>query len=379
MRVEVRVQFDFDKDTATEVVVPNTDDSAESNVSNAKYIIDSENYAYSGYRGFQLAESTTAFGEEFNKIPTVLDGSSRCFPDQGYQGYVSRALSDENGDFYNWVELKLNISGKIPDYLFIRGDQVTGNYPTRYTVSSNLSTVFFTEVVSTRILNIVNLKPLKLPTAGELTLIVWFHSISKPYQSLKLTQLSLGYQGIYKENALKSVENSEQAFSSSMNLSPGLIAQYADIVIYDRLNLLHDLAKNEALKGRQDVHIYAIEDGGAKEDVGSYKADDWDVPSGSSDITITCTDDTDALDNTYCESGEVADRSVHELLALAFSFLNAAWQYIDIDTENYCKSIITPNSWYYNGTIKKLLDKICQLGQLNIYKYLGMYTVVRCY
>lgn len=376
MRVEVRVHFDFDKDTITKLYDPSLDAYTdyyawENNVSNANSIIDSESYAYNGFKGFQLSDDTT------DKIPAVLNGAYKCFPDSGYRGYISKELSDADGRFRVWIVLKLSVSGEIPKYLFVRGDPATNSYPTSYDIVSIDSSIAIS-VTSKSMTNIVDLTPLNL--SEDTTAIgILFYTINKPQQSLKLTQLSFGYLGVYKENELKSCENSEQAFSSSMNLSPGLVTQYADITIYDRSNFIHDLAKNEALKSRQDAHIYAVEDDGTKKDVGSYKADNWDVPSGSSDVTITCTDDTDALDNTYCESGEVADRSVHKLLALAFSFLNAAWQYVDADTEDYCKSIITPNSWYYNGTIKKLLDKICQLGQLNIYKHLGVYTIVRCY
>lgn len=377
MRVEVEVAFSLANESQVNTEHESDTDSAETNVSRKTYMTSEDNYSYRGKRGFQFA---AVRGE----WPAISDGSYQYFPDSGYHGFMSQALSDVNGDFATPVQVSIEIYGKIPYFLFIQFDRILNLYATQLVIKNNYNSN--TVVVNNKRslvyidLSVFNFGFEDIPEDNPLLLTVTFSQVNRAYQSLRLTQLSLTFRGIYTENELISVENSEQLFDSQMSISPGIVEQYADIKVYDRTGIIHDLAKKEILASRQNVTIRAYTDDGEEVTLGIYKANDWDVTEGSNEVDITCADTTEQLDKRWSNMAEIDTRSVDDLLTMAFAVNGSSvWRYIDSDTETYCKNIITPNSWYYNSTVKELLEKICQLGQLRIYDYLGEYVVARCY
>lgn len=377
MRLEVEVSFALSNESQIITEYDHPNNSAGNNVTNKAYILTGENYNYRGKRGFQFADKE-------GEWPAIADGSYQYFPDEGYRGFMSKALSDSEGFFEKPVQIGIAIKGKAPSYLFIQFDRVINLYATVIRISNNHNVSILT-VNNKRALCYVDLSSLDLNNVvtdktNNLILTLEFISVNKSYQSLRLTQISLTFKNNYTENELISCENSEQLFNSQMQISPGIVEQYADIQMYDRTGILHELAKKELLSSRQDVIVKVYDDENNEIILGIYRTDDWEVLADSNEVTVTCTDMTEQLDKRWADMSEIADRSVHDLLARAFKIAGVTtWQYIDEDTEEYCKSIVTPNSWYYGSTIKELLNKICQLGQICIYTYLGSYIIARCY
>jgi hypothetical protein len=369
MRVHVKIDFNIGQDTAFSV--DPTLQSSGANVSNVSKIVES-NYTYRGFKGFQFAQN-------YDEYPAIADGSYKYFPDEGYKGYMSASLSKADGTFDSNPILVVTSTGAIPEYLYIQFDSTVNIYAKKFRITTNVnSNAIVVNNMSSNLL--ISLDSLNLPTdQSTIRIYVEFISINKPYQSLRITQLNGSFIGYYTGNELKSVENSEQSFDSQMQISPGLVEQYADIVIYDRDNSIHTLAKNAKLSDEFKVTIEAINQNGDSQIIGSYITYDWDVESNKSEVSLQCIDNNKLLDSIYIDTQALKTRTVNQLLTLIFSTVGLSWEYIDSTTKTYCQNISVPNSWWYKSTARELLDKVCTLGQLRVYSYLGTFIVVRCY
>jgi hypothetical protein len=372
MRVHVKIDFNIGQDITVSAGRIINSDSA--NVSDFSKAVES-NYIYKGFKGFQFAEN-------YGEYPAIADGSYKYFPDDGYKGFMSAKLSVADGTFGTNISkptLSITARGATPEYLYIQFDAVANIYAKKFRITTNANSNALI-VNNTAASLLVSLSSLNLPTDRSSTdIYIEFIAMNKPYQSVRITQLNVSYIGYYTGSELKSVENSEQLFDSQMQISPGLIEQYADIVIYDRDNSIHTLAKEAKLSEEFKVTVEAIDQDGNTQTIGSYITYDWDVESNKSEISLQCTDNSGQLDVIYIDTIDLKTRTVDDLLTLIFSTAAVFWEYIDSTTKTYCQSISIPNNWWYKSTARELLDKVCILGQLRVYSYLNTFVIARCY
>lgn len=302
----------------------------------------------------------------------ILNGKYTILPDGGFPGFISQALSDEDGNFTEenapYITLK-TISDTAAIFVTF-----TEGYPVKYTLTANGITRTYDNNTS-KVISITD----KANTQVKLTVYKWHaDSTEVKSSSVKIISISAQFNMTYTETNLISIVNSETLFDSQMNIEPGICEQYADVRIYDRDGQLHQLAHAGKLDEDYIVTIYAIDT--ETHIIGTYRVKDWDIPATSSVIGVICNDMTHTFKNINVPSVPVLTRTVDDMLSMAFDLLNGVdWQYIDSDTQNYCQHIETPDCWFYSSNLLTLLNKICTLGFLRIFWYIDKFIVARCY
>lgn len=366
MRTQVTIKFK--ENTGTSLEFRDLELPSASNVSKVKSIL---NNTSRGARGFQLSKRR---GEPVS----TLDGSYGYFASDGYAGYLSSEICGATGSFSTALELDFYVAGNRPDYLYVVFDTVAQEYATRFMLRSPSVTLSVSN--NTSVICRLPVRSLNMPTTGEgivMTLVI--NKWSKPYKSAKVTLISKNFVGVFVGSDLKSVACSENTLDEQMSLSPGIIAQYADISLYDRQGFIHRLAEEGALLQEADVAVEAVDDDGTTHALGTYLVSTWDVPATSSTVSVDCTDVTATLERLDVPQQPVEDRTLHDMLTLLFQYIrNASWMYYDDETEKYCKRIMTPDSWFKAESVYVLLNKICSLGMLRIYWQVNTYVVARC-
>ena len=371
MRTQVSIQFDFNLNT--QLLQPTQGGySEQANVSHIEKIF--ENTTYKGFKGFHFAGTP-------GEWPADASGAYHYYPDEGYQGYISQALSNSSGSFIPPISISFQLLGSAPNEVFIQFDAVCNEFAKDMVVTNSLNsnTMF---VSNNSYICRIKLSDMQMPeTDSEYTITINIQTWNKPFKSAKITKLSLNFLAVYDGTNLIKYDCSENLFDSNMQIKAGICEQYADIEVYDRSGILHEFAQEEILGNEQNVTITAIDDDTNEQWVlGTYLVTDWDVPSTSSRINITSKDNTMTLDRLYVQMLPIKTRTVDELLQLCFAQLkNTSWRYIDEDTAGYCRTIVTPNSWCYTDTLLNTLIKVCLLGMLRIYWYIDSYVVARCY
>lgn len=368
MRAQIDIAFQFNPNS--NIALRDYENTNQANVSKIYFMVN-ETGSFRGFRGFHFAGTR-------DQWPAVANGNYLYYPDSGYKGYVSSTLSDAAGNTN--VAVSFYIQGDIPDRMFITFDSVCNEYATSMTISNNQNSNVI-NVSNRRYITEINLQPLNLVQNDNVLLTISVKQWNKPFKNVKITTVSFNYTGIYTENDIIEFECSENLFDKQLKIEAGICEQYADIQIYDRSQLLHEFAMQEVLANEQKVTITIIDDANDTSYIlGTFYVNSWDVKSNSSVVGLNCKDIMLTLDKLNIQAAEVVTRNVHDMLSLVFSALkNTSWKYIDSDTENYCKSITTPNSWFYTDTLMQTLIKICLLGQIRIYWYVDSFIVARCY
>lgn len=374
MRALIEIEY-LTANTQVEGVDENTT-SPGCNVSNVVSATVPTN-KFQGFKGFHFAGIK-------GEWPAIANGEFLYYPDTGYLGFCSQTLSA--ADSTTDIKIVFTLSGEVPTYINIQFDKVVNEYATEYTISNNQNSNKIT-VNNTRYRSFVNIAPLNITASAILTLTItkW----SKPFKNIKITRITFGFVGEYTDNELESFKCSEQLLDQRFQIKPGIIEQYADINFKDRFGELQDLAVQGFLMDNLTVSVYAIDD--TKEDPnnpgqplyilqGTYKTDTWDVTGTSNEVKLSCKDVTRSFETVQVRSVDIATRNVDDLLKLCFGYFpQVTWAYIDKDTENYCKSIVTPNSWLYADTLENTLQKVCNLGMLRCYWFTDSIIVARCY
>lgn len=301
-----------------------------------------------------------------------LDGQYKVLPDQGFPGFISKALCDVDGNFdaENAPYVTL-ISSGAPLGIAVAFSE---GYPVKYSITAGGVTKYYDNNTS-KIINVVD----DTNTQFKLTIHKWHIDANDiRVASVKIVSIIPIFDMTYTESDLISVTNSETLFDSQMNIAPGICEQYADIRIYDRNNLLHQLAYIDKLNDDYTVTIYAIDT--EKYVIGSYSVKDWDISSTNSVIGVICDDMSRIFKSINVPSIPLLTRTVDDMLSMAFDQLKGVnWEYIDKDTQIYCQHITTPDNWFYSSDLLSLLNKICTLGFLRIYWYIDKFIVARCY
>lgn len=358
--MRVRVNIDFQLNTITRVLP--VSGSSQANVSNLSQL---ENSSL-GFKGFHLAP-------EAGKNPSILNGAYGVYPDSGYPGYISKSLSGADGSTDMYIDM--SISGVVPDTLYLTFDRVCGEYAKSITVTNKDTSASYT-IENDEVSVFLDMAPLGDVENLRVTINEW----SQPNKNIKITQLSANYVTDYTETEIISVETSENLMDSNLQIEPGICEQYAEVSIYDRSGVLHNFAQKGVLVQDQVVSVSIIDDDNNEQIVGIFYSSSWDVDSNSSTVKLTSKDTSAQLEKIQVDSVAVADRNVHQLLTLAFAFFpGATWVYLSSDDEEWCKNIVTPNSWLAKDNLYNTLKKVCLLGQLRIYWNGTAFVVARCF
>lgn len=326
----------------------------------------------SGCKGFQFSETSS------RKL-SALNGSCQFFPSTGYPGIITREISDLDGSCN--VAITFTLTGSAPKRLYLNFDDVAKEYAVAFTITSLVTTQSITVTNNTSIINVIELADMRLPsTLNEALFTLTITKWSKPNASIKLTKLSTYYSATFTGSDLKSVSNSENLFDSQMQIVPGICEQYADVQVYDRAGVLRNLALSNELTPDHTLSIVAIDDTDDTEYVlGDYIISDWNFDGISSTVGISCRDKSYLFEKINIERAMIADRTLHDLLTIMFAqAAGMPWKYQDTETQERCKAITVPNSWYHASDLYTMLNKLCALGMLRIYWYINAFIVGRC-
>lgn len=365
MRIVVTTKFTNKSFSEFENPISN---KAELNVSNLEQIVSKIS---NGCKGFQLSGVSK------------LDGSTRFFPAAGYPGYISGDLSNDEGLINDVITVR--IVGSIPPRIYVTFDSVSKEYAVDFTVSNSQNDKVVVISGNTKNSVAIDTSSLELVSSGgiiddEIDLIFSFTKWSKPGASTKVTSIRT-YQVIgFTGKDLINVRCSENLFDAQMQVTPGICEQFADISVYDRQNLLHERAAEGALSDDYEILVDAIDDvTGIQSSLGAYVASEWNVKSTASEVSITCRDKSYLFEKINIARSGIADRTLHEFLTILFNQApGMSWTYLDYETEDRCKSILVPSSWYGASDLYTMLTKVCALGMLRIYWYIDTFIVGRC-
>lgn len=333
-----------------------------------------------GYRGFQLSSVS-------DEVVSRLDGTCRLFSESGYPGFLSRQLATPNpllrSSSYPFSEplvFEIQLFGRA-DYLFITFDEVSGEYATAFELyneeSGNSILVDDNQETTAR------LDMRTFDFSETTTLLLYVYRWSTPYASAKITKIATTRMIEYTGKDLISFRCSENIFPADLAVTPGLVEQFAEATVCDRGGLLRALAQRGELPEGCAVAFYAIEGQGStqvRHALGEYQQTEWRIENDDSRVNITCADLSAVFDATQLSAISAKTRSVHDMLTLGFSCVEGvSWRYVDEDTRRHCMTVITPHNWFYTGTVRDLLSKVCTLGLLRIYAHMNTFIVVRCW
>lgn len=358
MRVEVQIDFNKNQETVLSLGTPLPEGN---NVSHIEKILDN---TLTGYKAFLLTNNIT-------NPTTKADGTVRLFDENGYPGFMSKTVGSN-------VVIPIVINGTAPDNLYIIFDAAYKEYATQFTITYQNQTISYTNSsVYTR----VSLTPFNISgTLQNATFTLTIQAWSRANASVKIMRVSVFPLAVYTGGDIIDIICSENAFDSQMTIQPGLCEQYADLKLYDRTNDLHYLAQAGKLLQDYSVSVNIIDTETEETTcIGSYVVSDWDINSNNSVVKVSCRDISYILSKLNFIPTVIRNRSVHDMLLTVFNQSKFNWRYIDDETRVYCENIVTPNSWFKEGDLATVLQKICYLGMLRIYWYQNMFIVMRCY
>lgn len=336
------------------------------NVSNVDNLLTESSFR--GFRGFHLSESADA-------PDSLLDGSYKFYSEKGYEGYCSRLAAT--------ADLKIVFKKSSKErYLFICFDAARMEWPkavTLQTADGRYSQVY--ENINSPYL-LVPVKDIEAASAGPVDLLMTFWEWSNPNSGIRVSSVSFGLTESFEDDILQSFKCSESLLDTNLRITPGVMQQYADLTFYDRRELLTQLAAEGLLGENHEVSIYAVEQAESENEVlhllGVYVSDKWSLSEDGAYV-LTGKDPSKNFDHIQVPPSPIKDRTLDEFLDIAFKRANRVWSYIDDETESYCKSIFTPNSWMYGDSLDNVIEKICNFGILGIYWHIDRFIVARCY
>lgn len=369
--MRIQLQVDFTSAENVSIFSPSPEGMPVGvNVSNIDNIYESNTPR--GFKGFQLSATK-------DKPLSRLDGLSNFYTTEGYPGYLSRRLSDEDGYFSIYLDIPIVLSGDVPNVIYVGFDIVNREYATEFAVYATEVGDVVTYTDNRSPVVAIDTSDLNIPVGSTgVVLILQIRKWSKANASAKVTMCAGAYSALFDMHDLNELVLSDNARETQLRISPGVITQYLDGVLYDRYGILRSLAtQNLLLKGAK-TYVRAI-DADQVYSLGIFHTTDWNVKSDSSEVTVTGADPSVTFENIQVSALNVQSRTLHELLQIAFKSANVTWMYEDDSLSTRCKNCIIPDSWHQECTLKEFLHDVCVLGMLNVHWSLSTFVVGRCY
>lgn len=319
-----------------------------------------------------LHKNNTEFVNPFVVLPnSKLNGNFKILPNTGYPGFISKQVSNSLGNFTGSLPYITIHIGIKPSYVLIK---FSDGYPVAYDL--NVSTYTSTIRVTNNTQSTIQI-PVDVLTDNcdiSLTINKWSkaNTQAKIYQVLFVNALNRTY---YLDD-IDSVTFSENAFDSSLSLAAGICEQYAEISLYDRDNLIHQLADENILTMQYKVSIIRASN---QEVLGTYTVANWEISGTDGDVKIICNDMSRTFSSIVVDINAGNYFVLSKALAYVFELCNVPWGYDSDATKAYCENITTIYGWVPVDTAKNVLEKLCNMGMLRIYWYINKFIVMRCF
>ena len=327
-----------------------------------------------GMRGFQLSASS-------QEPVSTLDGVYKLFSNSGYPGLISRSLSAADGSFAEPIKIEFTVAGDVSEIVIIF-DPLSKEYAKDFTIVCEDTLNMRMEAVDCK-----NYHGYKYSLSAdrirawstEMRFALYIYKWSKAYSSAKITHLGPIFSLRYTGKDLISFACAENAYDAQMSLQPGISEQYAEVRLYDRDAELLDRIKTLKISDNVMLSITAIDhssDEGSSYMLGTYIMDNIDNINNDFEVSLVCKDLSYTLDDIYVQAWPVQDRTLDDMLNIAFSYLpGCSWRYGNTTTKDDCKNIVTPDSHLSSCTLRECFTKICNVGMLRIYWYVDSFVV----
>lgn len=362
MKVNVHVSFNSGSSKTEIVSLPTLSNVA--NVSNLNTRTSSI-----GSKGFQLSPSK-------DKIVSTLEGDNRFYTSNGYIGVMSREISNVDRVFSNPVNVKIRIYAQTTDYVYIIFDRALKEYAHIFTLSDTFNQINYTNNLSSII---------EIPLSNfdkvddeyyDLTMSIteWSH----PFTSAKITYVSSNYAMSFTGSSILDIVWSEHSMDSQVTVLPGIVEQYANVSLYDRLGSASIISEHNLFSEGAKATIEVLDSDNNVIDENEYLVADWDISADSRLVDFTCADPTVAFSKISVSATNVQTRSIHDFLTLVFEYVpKYTWKYIDTEVQNYCEQTIIPNSWSRKRSVDESLRLICASAMLRICWLKNTFVVLR--
>lgn len=322
------------------------------------------------FKGFFLMSSAN------DKPVATLDGSFKCFGANGYDGAVGGAFYTD-GTSYAYTAYIVQFSTISTAGCTIVLDPSGAPQVSRITVVNLFPSGAEQSSIDVSVdptYPVINIMP-GVITSDWIRIEFHMPDYNANYFT-KILYIFPNITAIYRGADLIKYECSENMLDAQLTFTPGICEQYINATVYDRNNVLQQLAAQEKLTTGLSINVYAVDDN-FRERIGQYYSEDWDVQNCESDVGITGGDGFKYLSNFDYRVAGVEERSVSKMLSDAFEYAGVQWKYQDSDTQLYCQYISTRNCWYPDTDIITLLEDICKVAMLRIYYYNGVFIVGR--
>ena len=366
--MRMRVDLELTLTENTSIVINEATSTDQNNVSNLVRVETNEHDAsFRGFKGFQLAT-------HMQDPESILNGAYALYPDEGYVGFMSLARSMPSGKFATAVILSFTFSfvDSLPQ-LCIVFDRACNQYATEF-VLKNVTTDKEFEIKNNQHA-VAILQPSsdfwqdEKTAELQLKIVRW----SRPYANAKITAITTSYSHSYTGKDLIDIVSSDNMLDAQLTPSPGICEQYADIKVYDR---------DSALRSIRDVdtgivRIYNIDDtNGTEELVATFTNISIEANETDAEVSITCADPSSTYENIDVPAIPIKTRTIHEMFVMAFNYAgNVAWRYYNNYARNIAEGSHVPNSWFYAGKLKEMLQKICTAAGMRIFWHVDAFVL----
>lgn len=169
-------------------------------------------------------------------VNTIGDGSQYT---EKYEGYMSKQLSDENGN----CDFEITIAGEDIDNFIIHFDNVVNQYATEIQIDNETFTnddTFFVAYID-----------------KKTTHTVKFTKWSKPNSNIRFTAITIGLTLTYNQfNGLSYFVRGSQNMQDNSSPSYGAISQYGNVVISDFAGEISEMEQINVLKSGIKIKLY---------------------------------------------------------------------------------------------------------------------------
>lgn len=182
---------------------------------------------------------------------------------------------------------------------------------------------------------------------------------------------SQGYE--FTDNNFKSIKFSNQLMDTSFDINPTVIEQYAEITFKDKGGVITNLVKTGVLDS--DLKVYIHIDNVLTY---TYLTSTWDIQAQDTTVVLHCNDPTKKLENKQTQLVEPADKTLAELIALAFTWADYPYEYESSETYSIANNIQLEQTYVAYQDLLTFINKLCVVGFFRIYWKKNKFIIARC-
>ena len=178
---------------------------------------------------------------------------------------------------------------------------------------------------------------------------------------------------LFTDDNFKSIKFSHQLMDTSFDITPGVIEQYAQMVLKDKDKSIRNLAASGVLGKDMKVFVYI-------DDVlyQTYLTSTWDIQGQNSAITLNCNDPCKKLENVQIPTEGVANYTLWGLFSKAFTAAGYRWDRANSQVSDILIYTTCKNTYIQFQDALTFLKKLCVVGFFRVYWNKDRFMIARC-